>query len=131
MGRGPWSRWLPVAAWMAVIFYFSSQPHPLAALGAAGERPVIGILGHLGEYAGLGVLLRRALAPRSPWLGPLALSLAYGVSDELHQFFVPGRHCELFDVGCDLLGASLGVAAAHLAALAGRKTAAGAPLKVE
>jgi len=34
--------------------------------------------------------------------------MAYAVSDELHQWFVEGRSCELRDVGIDTMGVILG-----------------------
>lgn len=39
---------------------------------------------------------------------PVALSILYAVSDEIHQIFVPGRACELFDMGIDALGCLTG-----------------------
>ena len=30
------------------------------------------------------------------------------MSDEIHQYFVPGRACRLFDVGVDVFGALTG-----------------------
>lgn len=33
----------------------------------------------------------------------------YGVSDEFHQFFVPGRVASVFDVFADVVGSILGV----------------------
>ena len=35
----------------------------------------------------------------------LAICAVYAVSDEIHQLFVPGRACELFDFEVDMLGA--------------------------
>jgi VanZ family protein len=32
----------------------------------------------------------------------------YGLSDELHQLFVPGRDCSAFDLFIDLTGSFLG-----------------------
>jgi VanZ family protein len=37
----------------------------------------------------------------------LAFCAFYAVSDEVHQLFVPGRACELFDFEVDMLGAIL------------------------
>lgn len=58
----------------------------------------------------------------------LALSAAFGVlyavSDELHQYFVPGRSCQLIDVIIDSGGALTGVLLALLAEYAVIKTAA-------
>ena len=37
----------------------------------------------------------------------LLLAACYGISDELHQYFVPGRHCTGSDVLADTVGALL------------------------
>lgn len=34
----------------------------------------------------------------------IIISLNYGILDELHQYFVPGRTCTFFDIGIDSLG---------------------------
>lgn len=34
----------------------------------------------------------------------ILISIAYGISDELHQFFVPGRSCTISDVLLDSIG---------------------------
>ncbi len=34
----------------------------------------------------------------------IIISILYGVLDELHQYFVPGRACTLFDMGIDSFG---------------------------
>lgn len=34
----------------------------------------------------------------------ILISIIYGISDEIHQFFVPGRACTIFDVGLDSIG---------------------------
>ena len=38
-----------------------------------------------------------------------AICLAYAISDEFHQYFVPGRSCELRDVCIDFSGALTGI----------------------
>jgi VanZ family protein len=48
------------------------------------------------------------------------LSFLYGLSDEVHQMFTPGRSPDILDVVADTAGASLGVAAVALLALLGR-----------
>ena len=113
-----WARralaWLAVVAWMGLIFYLSSQPvlpeHPSGAVDYVSKKAA-----HLMVYAVLAALWWRALAREglSPgWAFALALaaSVLYGLSDELHQTFVPGREGRLTDVGYDLLGAALALA---------------------
>jgi len=47
---------------MAAIFYFSSRPDPLGFVGPPEPRSTLGRLAHVLEYAGLALLLHRALA---------------------------------------------------------------------
>jgi hypothetical protein len=54
-------RWAPVVIWMAGIFYFSSRPEPLGFLPSPTQWGPIGKVAHFAEYAGLAVLLHRAL----------------------------------------------------------------------
>jgi VanZ family protein len=107
--------WAPVAVWMAVIFLASSRPVPAAASGVPDWIP------HTVEYAVLAVLACRAMAgglhaPVGPAVaaGAVALAFLYGVSDEIHQSFVPGRSPEAADLVKDLAGAVLGAGACAL-----------------
>jgi VanZ family protein len=100
--------WGPVIAWMAVIFFFSSQ----SDLGPIGRRTPDWVA-HPAAYAAGALLLCRALAGgwgRPAGDGALALAVvliaAYGVTDELHQSFVPGRDADVLDVAKDLGGAA-------------------------
>jgi len=43
-----------------------------------------------------------------------AIASGYGVLDELHQYFVPGRTCDIWDWVADTLGAAAGSAAVLL-----------------
>ena len=38
----------------------------------------------------------------------------FGASDEIHQYFVPGRSCDLFDWMADMTGGALGLALSSL-----------------
>jgi len=104
--------WLPLVAYCAVIFIQSSRPAPLELPGwYAGDK-----LLHLAGYAVLGALCVRALGtlPLRRNLALLAtvsilFSLLYGISDEVHQYFVPSRQAEVLDVIFDGLGGALGV----------------------
>jgi VanZ family protein len=68
---------------------------------------------HFSIYALLGVLcsLPLSIYLRGKSLAVLALCIAwlYAISDEIHQYFVPGRSCEIRDVFIDWCGAALGV----------------------
>lgn len=38
----------------------------------------------------------------------ILLSTAYAASDEIHQYFVPGRSCDLYDFWADMVGIIVG-----------------------
>ena len=101
---GALSVWLPVVAWAAVIFAFSSIPSLGTGLGLWDTFLRKGA--HVTEYAILGALLLRALG-REPLA--LAAGIAYAVTDELHQHFVQGRHASPLDVLVDAAGIVLGI----------------------
>ena len=96
--------WLPVLAWAAVIFAFSSIPSLSSGLGVWDT--VLRKGAHITEYAILGALLYRALEREAP---ALAAGIAYAATDELHQHFVRGRHASPIDVGIDAVGVALGM----------------------
>jgi VanZ family protein len=98
--------WLPVFAWAAVIFTFSSIPSLSSGLGTWDT--ILRKGAHVTEYAVLGALLYRALG-----IEPLALLLgiAYAATDEFHQHFVRGRHASPIDVRIDAVGVALGMLA--------------------
>ena len=110
--RGGFRRWAPVAAWMAVIFALSSRPLP------ASVSRVPDWVTHGAGYAILCALLCRALArglrratPLRAAIAAVAISVLYGVTDEFHQSFVPGRQADPWDLVKDLGGASVAAAA--------------------
>jgi VanZ family protein len=75
------------------------------------------VLGHMTVYGVLALLLKRALGFHSvarPWLWALIGAVLYGLSDEFHQSFVPGRAAEFFDIAVDTVGACLALAGARL-----------------
>jgi VanZ family protein len=96
--------WLPVVAWAAVIFAFSSVPHLGTGLGTWDL--VLRKIAHTAEYAVLGALLTRATARPALAFG---LGVLYAASDELHQTFVAGRHGSPVDVAIDAVGVAIGV----------------------
>lgn len=96
--------WLPVVAWAAVIFTFSSIPSLSSGLGTWDT--ILRKGAHVTEYAVLGALLYRALG-REPLA--LAVGIAYAATDEVHQYFVRGRHASPVDVAIDAVGVALGM----------------------
>jgi VanZ family protein len=100
-------RWAAVIAWMGVIFFLSAQSKlPDLTPGLPGLEE---IGGHLTAYGMLAALLWWALqgtGVRYPATWALVLAVLYGVTDEFHQSFVPGRDMSVSDLMVDLIGAS-------------------------
>jgi VanZ family protein len=112
-------RFLPALAYMGFIFWMSSQiiRIPVELPGWLTWDKLL----HTMEYGLLGFLLMVGVRPLCRRAGAAvaiaaALGFAWGVSDELHQSFVPGRNGnDPGDMTADLLGSTLG-ALGYLAA---------------
>lgn len=92
--------------WMAVIFALSSIPGP-AFPESVDFLSRFATVAHFLLYAVLGLLVIRALGRTEIRALTLAVIIAslYGVSDEIHQIFVPGRSPDVVDWLADTLGA--------------------------
>jgi VanZ family protein len=104
-------RWAAVAAWMGVIYFLSNQPQ-LPSVGGVWTE-LQDIAGHFVAYGVLAALLRWALAgagAQAPGRWAFLLAVLYGVSDEFHQSFVPGRNPDPFDIATDAAGALFALA---------------------
>ncbi|HEX5473181.1 MAG TPA: VanZ family protein [Vicinamibacterales bacterium] len=108
--------WGPAVVQMAIIFMASSIPNLSALPGGMSDKT-----GHGIGYAILGALVLRALA-RGRWRGvtwravllTILIATVYGITDEFHQAFVPGRTPDVHDVVADATGAALAACAAGL-----------------
>jgi len=102
--------WLPVLAYVSIIFALSSQPNLQSPLRFAnGDK-----LAHLGEYVVLGLLLVRALraslrVSRPLFAAMIAIGLVVlvGLADEYLQSYIPGRTSDLFDLLADVAGGAI------------------------
>ena len=103
----------------ALIFYLSSQPQIPVDTGLSDK-----VL-HFAAYGLLSALWIVALAGSAGSIGAAkawggaVLAVLFGLSDEFHQSFVPGRTASWGDVAADALGAA--VAAGALWLLAARR----------
>lgn len=128
--------WMAVLIWAALIFWFSAQPAQDSDHLSRGLTSIIadlldGLLGdfpfnlnsannylrkcaHFLVYFVLGFLVKNGFRASGYSAGKgfviaLAVCFLYAVSDELHQFFVPGRGAQLSDVMLDSFGALVGI----------------------
>jgi len=109
-----WWYWLPVVAYAGLIFYLSSLSEPEeyvpSALAELGDKVL-----HAVEYGLLGALCYRAFrhgvtawAARYAWRLAIIAAAVYGVTDEVHQAFVPLRDADVLDLLMDAIGAAIG-----------------------
>lgn len=96
--------WLPPFAYCFLIFLLSSR----STTGVSHDK-----IAHTVAYAVMAFLFARAFSVHTSvfwkiWLFAFLISTFYGVSDEYHQSFVPGRHSSIDDVIADALGALIG-----------------------
>jgi len=126
------SKWMPVIAWMLLIFAGSTDAlsaeqtsrflvpflrwldPDISFVTLAAIQLVMRKMVHLTEYAILAALLLRALRVSALKLWePAAIALfiagSYAALDEFHQSFVPSRTAALGDVLIDCIGAFVAV----------------------
>lgn len=106
------ARWVPTIVWAAVIFALSAIPDPHIPSGMATP-------GHAALYFVLGALAFGSLESGREPVRAVALAVLvasiYGVTDELHQAFVPGRMPDVLDWATDTVGAAAGAGVALVA----------------
>jgi len=110
--------WGPVALYALAIFVESSIRQVPAFPSGFTDKDGHGLL-----YAGLALLVLRATSG-ARWEGvtwraagaSVAFAAVYGITDEFHQWFVPGRTADVFDWIADCTGAIAGVAVVLLVA---------------
>ena len=107
--------WVPVALYAGAIFYLSAQSHPEDQLPSFLLKDVSDKVLHAVEYGILGLLCYRAFRwAAGPAVAQQAVVLAivtasvYGITDEVHQFFVPFRESSWLDWLADTIGAAIG-----------------------
>lgn len=102
-------RYIITFGYMGFIFYLSSRSWGGTQLFPHADKVIhiclYAVLGALCYWTLLATTLRgRAMLPHLA----AAIATLYGVTDELHQLFVPGRSCDVLDLAADLAGAIIG-----------------------
>ncbi len=104
-----WKFQFPAIAWTVLIFVLSSIPDLSGPdLGFGWQDKVK----HFGFYGIYGILLVRAFyfqgwslsLQKHAFRASVIFGVLYAISDEIHQYFVPGRQMDAMDVLADALG---------------------------
>lgn len=105
------SFWFPVYIWAALVFYFSSTVLAGPSVPASGAGFMIpDYYKHVLAYGFFTFLLWRAFRNSKlnhPEVFAVIITLFYGISNELNQYFIPGRCSSAFDVFFDFAGSIL------------------------
>jgi VanZ family protein len=106
MKRSVFIYWFFVFIYAALIFSLSSRPN----LSVSHDKIL-----HTLEYGIFGFLLTSAVAKQFDLKGVrlaiwvVLIGTLFGVTDEIHQYFIPGRSCSAADAAADFLGSLIGV----------------------
>ncbi len=108
--------WAPVLAYLSLIYFLSSNPFHFGLFHKTQKMNVDKVV-HVVEYAFLGFLMARAMGKYDFFRQSMRLLAAmvllagvvYGISDEIHQIYVPNRDASFYDVLADSFGVFVGV----------------------
>lgn len=105
---------IPAILYAALIFFMSSLPgEELPDLSIFSFDKIV----HGIEFGLFGMLLYRAFrfpaAIRHPFLWTVVAGIPYAALDEIHQRFVPGRNCDIYDFLMDSIGLVAFAALSH------------------
>ena len=100
--------WLATAGYMAFIFYLSSRHLQIPSL----LPEYFDKIAHILLYMPLAFLFFSAMKKsgfhKYIFFTSFLLAGSYGITDEIHQSFVPGRDAAAADVAADFFGAVIG-----------------------
>jgi len=109
--------WIPALFWMVVIYTLSSSYFSAENTKdmVSGSKLNLRHIAHIIEYFILTIFVYIGLsnsfkinAGKYLLLSSL-ISFFYSLTDEAHQYFVPGRHARWIDVGYDGIGVITGL----------------------
>ena len=105
--------YLPLGLYWLLIFILTSIPgnHVPILFGVSDK------IKHFGAYFVLAILLnftlyiqnRFPLLSKKSFYFTFLITLFYGIIDEVHQIFIPGRAFDWWDLVADVVGSALGI----------------------
>jgi len=112
--------WIHLPVWLYMIGIFILSSIPSLRPPDLGFEPQDKLY-HLVFYIPFGYLVARSVSVQNLfpslkkryWIYGILFGILYGISDEMHQYFVPGRIMSVWDMVADSLGVSLGVLLFH------------------
>ena len=104
-----WRHSLYATVYCVAIFILSSGPVPIEGPSFPAKDKIahVAIYAGLAAIVGAGIRRKGRSSPAFEIMFPILFATLYGVTDEIHQSFVPTRSCDLLDVAADFTGAVL------------------------
>ena len=100
---------IPAILIAGVIIYFSSLPNPLPPLpGGIPSALDINTILHMCEFAGLAFFVAFGFLRKLKLYYLLIITILFAFLDEVHQYFVPNRFYDIYDIIVDSIGVILG-----------------------
>ena len=104
--------YLPLAVYWLILFVMTSLPTDMSISVGVSDK-----IEHFGAYGLLSVFLFLALKFQNhysllnnyPATFTILIASIYGIIDELHQLYIPGRSAQFFDWFADFTGSVLAV----------------------
>lgn len=123
--------WIVLIGWMLLIFFMSNQPADISTKQSDLVIKLLSVIGidlntHLGELASFAVrkvahfteyfilyyfaisVCKYYVDIKKARIYCLFVVLGYAISDEIHQYFIPGRAMAIRDVAIDFSGGVVG-----------------------
>ena len=105
--------YLPLGLYWVLLLFLTSIP----GVNIPTQITFNDKLEHITAFMGLGLLLSLTLKVQNKYQylklnyikTTLAIGVCYGVLDELHQLFIAGRSCDIWDVTADTTGIVTGL----------------------
>ena len=100
---------LPAIVIAIIIFYFSSLSNPLPAVPPGPPSLIdINVLLHICEFAGFSFFVAFGYFNKFNVKYTVLFTVIYAILDEVHQYFVPYRYFDIFDIFIDIIGITIG-----------------------
>lgn len=97
----------PLIAWCVFVYTVSSIPSPnIPALGTYTDKVIhFGVFGTLCWLAHIAFHYQpNIVLKKYSLLTAIFFTVVFGMSDEAHQMFTPGRTADIFDIVADTVG---------------------------
>jgi len=100
---------LPAIIIAILIFYFSSLSNPLPTVPPDPPSFIdINIMLHMCEFAGFSFFVAYGYFSKFNIKYIIIITIIYAILDEVHQYFVPYRYFDGYDIIIDIVGLAIG-----------------------